>query len=121
MVTNAKYKLLNEVLIEWNESFKEDSDNVFLKSGNINKELQGLVPSKKIISNIIWNSPYLWNHRLESSVKVLPMFGNLKVICEKFGIDIAQVVDGKEDLHICIVITSLPELYKKQKKSYDRA
>ena len=33
------YKLLNEVLIEWNESFFEDSDNTFLKSEDIKKSL----------------------------------------------------------------------------------
>ena len=31
------YRLLNEVLIEWNESSKEDSDNTFLKSEDIKK------------------------------------------------------------------------------------
>ena len=34
-----KYRLLNEVLIEWNESSFEDSDNVFLKSEDIKKSL----------------------------------------------------------------------------------
>ena len=34
-----RYKLLNEVLIEWNESSKEDSDNVFLNSEDIKKRL----------------------------------------------------------------------------------
>ena len=33
------YKLLNEVLIEWNKSSKEDSDNVFLKSEDIKRSL----------------------------------------------------------------------------------
>ena len=117
MVTNAKYKLLNEVLIEWNESSEEDSDNVFLKSENINKELQGLIPSKKTISNIIWNSKYLWDYKPERSAKFLPTFRSLQVICKLFGIDIDQVADGKEDFYICIVITSLPELYKKQKEN----
>lgn len=34
-----KYKLLNEVLIEWNESYKEDSDNILLKSEDIKNRL----------------------------------------------------------------------------------
>ena len=34
------YRLLNEVLIEWNESSKEDSDNIFLKSEDIKKSLE---------------------------------------------------------------------------------
>ena len=33
------YRLLNEVLIEWNETSKEDSDNIFLQSENIKKEV----------------------------------------------------------------------------------
>ena len=33
------YRLLNEVLIEWNESPKEDSDSVFLKSEDIKESL----------------------------------------------------------------------------------
>jgi len=33
------HRLLNEVLIEWNESFKEDSDNIFLKAEDIKKSL----------------------------------------------------------------------------------
>ena len=33
------YRLLNEVLIEWNESSKDDSDNVFLKSEDIKESL----------------------------------------------------------------------------------
>ena len=34
-----KYKILNKVLIEWNESYKRDSDNVFLKSEDIKESL----------------------------------------------------------------------------------
>ena len=37
-----KYKLLNEVLIEWNESSKEDSDNIILNQKDINKSLKGV-------------------------------------------------------------------------------
>ena len=32
-----KYRLLNEVLIEWNQSSKDDSDNIFLKSEDIKR------------------------------------------------------------------------------------
>jgi len=35
-----KESVLNEVLIEWNESSKQDSDNVFLKSEDIKKSLE---------------------------------------------------------------------------------
>jgi len=34
-----KYRKLNEVLIEWNESSKQDSDNTFLQSEDIKKSL----------------------------------------------------------------------------------
>jgi len=37
------YRLLNEVLIEWNESSKEDSDNVFLKSEDIKNSFKYFV------------------------------------------------------------------------------
>ena len=35
-----RYRLLNEVLIEWNESSNEGPDNVFLKSKDIKKSLE---------------------------------------------------------------------------------
>ena len=38
-----KYRKLNEVLIEWNESSKQDSDNVFLKSEDIEESLKYFV------------------------------------------------------------------------------
>ena len=38
---NMNYRLLNEVLIEWNKSSSKDSDNVFLKSEDIKEFLGG--------------------------------------------------------------------------------
>ena len=55
------YRLLNEVLIEWNESSKEDSDNIFLKSEDIKESFRYFVYRLDEKDKIkIFNPDYIW-------------------------------------------------------------
>lgn len=58
------YKILNEVLIEWNKSSKEDSDNVLLKSEDIKESLYQYARytnSEEYFNTAIKFTNYIWD------------------------------------------------------------